>query len=231
MSAPIPNRLIAMLPRAARIRLLALCEPVQLEMSAVLCEPGAALRHVWFPTEGFISLVAMIDRSPGVEVGMVGSEGMLGAHLALGVATAPLHALVQGPGAAWRIATAPFRRELAQSPALQRALERYLYVLMTQLAASAACLRFHQIGPRLARWLLMSQDGAHADHFHMTHEFLSYMLGVRRVGVTLAAGELQRRGLIRYHRGDFEVVDRSGLEAAACGCYAAGQRSYAAVLG
>lgn len=162
---------------------------------------------------------------------MVGSEGMLGAHLALGVAAAPLHALVQGSGAAWRVGTAAFRRELAQSPALQHLLERYVYVLMTQLATSAACLRFHQIGPRLARWLLMTQDSAHAAHFRVTQEFLSYMLGVRRVGITLAAGELLRRGLIDYHRGNFEVVDRTGLEAAACGCYAAGRRNYAAQLG
>ena len=231
MATPAQNHLIELLPRAARTRLLALCEPVPLVMSVVLGEAGAPQRHVYFPTDGFISLVAMIEGSPGVEVGMVGRDGMLGAHLALGVAAAPLHSVVQGAGTAWRVGAALFRRELAQTPALQHLLERYVYVLMAQLATSAACLRFHQIGPRLARWLLMSQDCAHADRFHMTHEFLSYMLGVRRVGITLAAGDLQRRGLIRYHRGDFEVVDRLGLEAAACGCYAQGRRGYAAQLG
>jgi CRP-like cAMP-binding protein len=162
---------------------------------------------------------------------MVGCEGMLGAHLALGVSAAPLHALVQGPGAAWRMAAARFRAELAASPALQRTLGRYLYVMMRQLGTASACLRFHQIGPRLARWLLMSQDRANGAHFHMTHEFLSYMLGVRRVGITQAAGDLQRRGLIHYHRGDFEVLDRLGLEAAACSCYAVGADDYAAQLG
>ena len=185
---------------------------------------------MYFPTEGFISLVAMIEGTPGVEVGMVGREGMLGAELALGVPTAPLHALVQGAGASWRIEATAFQRELSASPGLQRSLHRYLYVLMAQLATSAACLRFHQIGPRLARWLLMTQDRANSNSFHVTQEFLAYMLGVRRVGVTMAAGVLQRSGLISYHRGDFTVLDRSSLEAVACGCYAAGRESYAALL-
>jgi len=170
------NHLIELLPRAARARLLALCEPVQLVLSAVLCEPQQPIRHVHFPTTGFISLVAVIDGSPGVEVGMVGREGMLGAHLLLGERDAPLRALVQGPGTAWRIGAVAFRGELARSDALQRVLGRYLYVLMAQLITTAACVRFHQIGPRLARWLLMSQDRAASDSFHVTHEFLSYML-------------------------------------------------------
>ena len=224
------NRLIELLPRKDRARLLAACVPVPLMLGEVLCEPGAATRHVYFPIEGFISLVAQIDGSPGVELGMVGREGMLGAELALGVAAAPLRALVQGAGTACRIGAPAFRRELAQSAALQRGLARYLYVLMAQQATSAACLRFHLIGPRLARWLLMTQDRAHSDSFQVTQEFLAYMLGVRRVGVTVAAGTLQRSGLIDYHRGDFTVLDRKGLERAACGCYAAGQKSYAALF-
>ncbi|MEO6319060.1 MAG: Crp/Fnr family transcriptional regulator, partial [Polaromonas sp.] len=126
----VANHLIELLPAKDRARLLAICEPVELLLSEVLSEPGKPTRHVYFPTQGFISLVAMVDGSPGVEVGMVGSEGMLGAQLVLGVLTAPLHALVQGSGAAWRIETAPFKRELARSAALQRCLNRYLYVLM-----------------------------------------------------------------------------------------------------
>ena len=225
------NHLIEMLPRAARQRLLALCEPVQLQLSQTLCEPGTPTRHVFFPTESFISLVAMSEGHAGLEVGMVGREGMLGAQLALGVATVPLRALVQGGGQAWRIGSGPFRDELAQSPALQRVLNRYLYVLMTQLSAAAACLRFHLVGPRLARWLLMSQDRAHADQFQVTHEFLAYMLGVRRVSVTTAAGSLQRSGLIEYRRGHLTVLDRPGLEAAACSCYAADRQAYRELLG
>ena len=226
----VENHLLELLPARDRARLLAICEPVQLVLSEVLCEPGKPIRHVYFPTRGFISLVALIAGSPGVEVGMVGREGMLGAQLALGIVTAPLHALVQGSGAAWRIATVPFKHELARSAALQRSLNRYLYVRMAQQATSAACLRFHLIGQRLARWLLMSQDRAHSDSFHITHEFLAYMLGMRRVGITAAAGALQRDGLIEYHRGEMKVLDRRGLEAAACSCYATNRQTYADLL-
>jgi CRP-like cAMP-binding protein len=229
--ATVENHLIELLPRRDRMRLLAVCEPVHLVLSEVLCEPGKPTRYVYFPTESFISLVTLVKDHPGVEVGMVGREGMLGAQLALGVATAPLHALVQGAGAAWRIEARTFQAELGRSPALQRGLLRYLYVLMGQLATSAACLRFHLIGPRLARWLLMSQDRAHASSFHVTHEFLAYMLGVRRVGITAAASALQSSGLIEYHRGDLTVLDRPRLEAAACSCYAADRRAYSDQLG
>ena len=228
--AAVENHLIELLPRTDRRRLLALCEPVELQLAEVLCEPGALLRHVVFPIGGFVSLVALVDGSPGLEVGMVGREGMLGTQLALGIAAAPWRAVVQGEGTAWRIGAAAFRVELARSPALKRGLDRYIHVLMAQLATSAACLRFHQIGPRLARWLLMSQDRAHADRFRVTQEFLAYMLGVRRVGITAAAGALQREGLIEYHRGDLTVLDRPGLEGAACTCYATDRQTYADLL-
>jgi len=224
------NHLIELLPRKDRLRLRALCKPVELVLTDVLCEPGGPTSHVYFPTESFISLVTVVDGGPGLEVGMVGSEGLLGVHLALGVASAPLRAVVQGAGAAWRIDVRAFRSELACSVALQRTLNRYVVVLMAQLAASVTCQRFHMIGPRLARWLLMSQDRAHDDSFHVTHESLADMLGVRRVGITNAAGALQRSGLIAYRRGDLRVLDRSGLEAAACGCYAADCRAYAELL-
>jgi CRP-like cAMP-binding protein len=224
------NHLIKSLPRLERSRLLAICKPIQLVLSEVLSEPGGVTKHVYFPTDGFISLITVIHGHPGLEVGMVGREGMVGAQLALGIVTAPLRALVQGAGAAWQIGTRAFRIELARSAALQRSLNRYLYVTMSQLATSAACLRFHLIEPRLARWLLMTQDRAHADTFHVTQEFLAYMLGVRRVGITAAANALRRSGLIEYTRGELTVLDRSGLEAAACGCYAADRSTYAARL-
>jgi CRP-like cAMP-binding protein len=209
------NHLIEHLPRKDRARLLALAEPAPLVMGEVLYRTGGPTRHVYFPIDGFISLVAPINGEPSIEVGMVGREGMVGAQLVLGVGTVPLHAVVQGSGSALRIGSSAFRAELADSAALRRMLDRYLYVLMAQLSSAAACLRFHQIGPRLARWLLMSQDRAHADTFHVTHEFLAYMLGVRRVGITAAAGALHRQGLIDYRRGELTVLDRRGLEAAA----------------
>lgn len=225
------NHLIDLLPRAERKRLLALCEPVVITLQDVLVEAHTEPPHVWFPRTGFVSLIATVDGKPSLEVGMIGREGMLGTHFALGCPVAPQMALVQGTGAAWRIGSQPFRDELARSPALQHVLDRYLYVVMAQFAGSAACLRFHQIGPRLARWLLMSQDRAQSEQFHVTHEFLAYMLGVRRVGVTTAAAILQRQGLISYRRGELTVTDRAGLEQAACSCYAVHRNTYRSVLG
>lgn len=215
-----------MLPGVDKKRLLRLCHPVHLDLSEVLTERGRVMRHVWFPVGSFISLIAEIDGHPGLEVGMVGREGVLGGSLALGVLSNPMRSVVQGPGTAWRVAAVPFRAEMARSASLRNVLGRYLFVRMEQLATSAACLRFHQIGPRLARWLMMSQDRAQTERFHLTHEFLAYMLGVRRVGITVAAGALQRSGLIRYHRGEITVLDRPGLAAAACPCYRADLKAY-----
>jgi CRP-like cAMP-binding protein len=228
--AGIQNHLIELLPRAGRRALLAICEPVELVLSDRLGATDVVTRYAYFPINATISLVTPIDGKPVLEVGMVGREGMVGAELALGVLRSPLHAVVQGPGKAWRVPSAAFRRELARSPALRLYLNRYIYVLMAQLGASAACLRFHLIGPRLARWLLLMQDRAHSDQFHVTHEFLAYMLGVRRVGITAAAGTLQKDGLIEYRRGELIVRSRRGLEAAACGCYATDERTYSRVM-
>ena len=144
---------------------------------------------------------------------------------------APLRAMVQGQGSALRMEAAPFRRLLADNTALQSALNRYVYVLMSQLATSSACTRFHRVGPRLARWLLMSHDRVHADTFRLTHEFPAFMLGVRRVGITEAASELQQLGLVRYQRGVIHVLNRAGLEKAACSCYAADRGAYDRMFG
>ena len=224
------NHLITLLPRADRAHLQGLCESVPLVAGSVLCEPGNPTHYVYFPIDGFAALVGLNDGSPDLEVGMIGREGMLGAAVALGVTTTPMRLVVQGAGSALRVGTVAFRAELTRSAALQRCVNRYIYVLMAQMASCGACHRFHPIGPRLARWLLMTQDRKRSDQFQVTQEVLAYRLGVRRVGITHAAGALQRDGLIEYHRGEMKVLDRSRLKAAACGCYAADRQAYAALL-
>lgn len=206
------------------------CQSIDVQLSEVLCESGQAMRHVYFPVDCFISLIASNEGRPSLEVGMIGSEGMLGEHLLLGESLAPFHGLVQGPGATWQMKTSMFRQQLHDSTALVRIVQRYLHVRMTQLGNQAVCVHFHQVSPRLARWLLMSQDRSHADSFHMTHEFMAYLLGVRRVGITKAASSLQRDGLIKYHHGFLSVLDRPGLEAAACSCYAKDAAAYDRLL-
>jgi CRP-like cAMP-binding protein len=213
------NHLIQLLPAKDRKRILGIAEQVELTQSHVLGEAGKPTRYVYFPIDGFISLVTAIDGKPVLEVGMVGREGMFGAQVALRIFTQPFHALVQGSGSAWRMPLSAFRLELDRCIPLQNVTGRYLYVLMTQLAAAAACTRFHQIEARLGRRLLMMQDRAHGDLFGVTHEFLGFMLGVRRVGVTVAAGALQKAGLIEYRRGQVTVLNHKGLEKVACSCY------------
>jgi CRP-like cAMP-binding protein len=156
---------------------------------------------------------------------------MVGVTLKLGIKTAPMRAVVQGSGTALRLTGSKFTRYFGDTPAMCRILDQYLYVLMAQLMQSAACTRFHEIEPRLARWLLMTHDRAHADHFHLTHEFLADMLGVRRSGVSIAASALQLRKLIGYTRGEISILNRKGLEEASCECYDAMLDDYSNVLG
>jgi CRP-like cAMP-binding protein len=225
------NRLLARLPAKDRKPLIARCEEVELSFGQVLDEPGDRIGHVYFPIDSYVSLVTKAAGEASLEVGLVGDEGMHGISLVLGIEVSPLHALVQGAGPAFRMTANAFRRECAARPALHRALNRYLYVLMSQLAQSAACTRYHLIEARLARWMLMTQDRAHADTFSVTHEFLAWMLGVRRVGVTGAASTLQRKRLISYGRGVVTVLNRRGLEAASCPCYQLNKNVYDRMLG
>lgn len=224
------NRLISGLPSAERDSFLAHCDEVELAFGQVLVEAGDKCRYVYFPTQSFISLVAAADDRARLEVGIVGDEGMLGTSLILGVSVSPLHAVVQGAGPAWRMTAACFRAELERSPTLRSTLNRYLYVLMNQLAQTAICTRYHVVQARFARWLLMTRDRAHSGQFFLTHEFLAYMLGVRRVGITAAAKVLEKRGVIVYGRGKITILDDKALEAAACGCYEQGIDVYRRIM-
>jgi CRP-like cAMP-binding protein len=223
---PLGNQLLAALPATERRRLVARSETVPLEFGDVLCETGDRLRDVYFPIEGFISLLTSVDKDSKLEVGLIGSEGMLGVSLLLGVAVSPLKALVQGAGSALRVDATDFSREVKRSPMLAKILNKYLYVLMSQLAHMAACSRYHLVEARLARWLLMTRDRAHSNDFRLTQEFLAYMLGVRRAGITHAASTLQKRNLIHYTRGRMTILDGRGLEETACDCYADAELMY-----
>lgn len=224
---PAVNRLLAALPRVDARRVQANSSPVVLTVGDVLSDIGQPIRHVYFPTSCLISQETSVAGRSSLEVGLIGDEGMLGISLALGIGVSPLGAVVRSTGSSLRMDNASFRRELERSKALRRVLNRYVHVLMGQFAQAAACTRFHVLEARLARLLLMTNDRAHSDTFHVTHEVLAHMLGVRRVGVTKAATSLQERDLIRYRRGNIEILDRPGLEAASCACYATDTASYA----
>ena len=226
----VANHLIEGLPRMARGRLLAMSESVQLSPTQVLYGRDAKARHVYFPTGSTLSLWTSSRDSPVMEVAMVGSEGMLGSHVALGVSTAATFATVQEAGSAWRISVAQFKSQLIFSAALQRSVHRYLHVTILQGVSMTRCSRFHTLNQRLARWLLMTHDRAHKDTFFVTQELMASMLGVRRVGVTTAAVALQRRAVIDYVRGEITILDRKALESLACGCYAEDRRSYSRFL-
>lgn len=225
------NLLLASLPREEYQSFLARCEPVELIFSEILNEPGERVRHVYFPTNSFISLVAPIDSQTSMEVGMIGHEGMVGLNLALGVKFSLLHAIVQGAGTALRMDAVQFLQIFEKNTALQQKLRAYAYVRMNQLAQTIGCNRFHVMDARLALRILITQDCAHSNEFHITHEILSYMLGVRRASITESAGILQKKKLISYSRGRVRILDRSGLEATACECYRASKEKYKKILG
>jgi len=226
----VANRLIEGLPQKSRSRLLAMCEPVELSLAQVLYDRDTRARYIYFPTGSTVSLCTSPGDLPVLEVAMVGNEGMLGVHFALGVATAATFARVQRAGSAWRLPAAYFKSELNSSASLQRSIYRYLHVTILQGVSMARCSRFHDLNQRLARWLLMTHDRAHKDTLSVTHELMANVLGVRRVGITTAAVALQRRAVIDYARGKITILDRKALESAACSCYAADRRSYSKFL-
>jgi CRP-like cAMP-binding protein len=230
-AAGLKNVILARLPQKQFARLHAALEPVNLKFGRVLYQPGKAIRHVYFPIDCLISLLTAVDKRRTLEVGMVGNEGMAGMPFILGMGVSGVRALVQGGGDALRMGAEPFRIEFNRNPALQEALYRYMYALMAQISQTAACNRFHEAGPRLARWLLMTRDRVMSDEFPLTHEFLAHMLGMRREGVTEAASALKRRKLIRYQRGQIQILDLKGLKAASCSCYQIVQTAFKRVQG
>jgi CRP-like cAMP-binding protein len=217
--AEIANSLLAALPPAAYRRLLPGLTPVDLVFNDVLYEPGERIRDVYFPSRSLVSLLTLVEGHLALEVGMVGREGMVGVPLALGVDVSPVRALVQGGGPAQKMSAARFTGEMKSNAPLRRALHCYVHAMMAQISQTAGCNRFHVVEARLARWLLMTRDRVGAPEFRMTHDFLSHMLGVRRVGVTEAASALQGKKLIEYARGNIRILDQRGLEAACCSCY------------
>ena len=215
----IENRLLAALSRKDFKRLFPHLEQVDLPFADVLYEPGDVIEYVYFPNNSIVSLLSTVEDRSTLEVGIIGNEGMVGTSVLLGVPTSPYRALVQGEGSAMRMDAALLRKEVSADGSLQRLLHRHTHALMTQIAQSAACNRFHVVEARLSRWLLMTHDRIGSDEFRLTQQFLSDMLGVRREGVTNAATILQRKELITYSRGHITILNRAGLEAAACKCY------------
>ena len=214
------NRLLATLPKNEYTRLLSKLKTVRLVLGEVLYEPGAAIKYVYFPNDSIISLISELSETSLLEVGMVGNEGMAGLAVFMGVNSSSTRALVQGAGTAMRMSSTAVRTEANRLGNLHHLLHRYSHSLLTQVSQSAACNRFHLVNARLARWLLMTNDRLGVEEFPLTQEFLSNMLGVRREGVSKAAGALQAAKLIRYSRGTITLLDRRGLEAKSCECYA-----------
>ena len=222
----VPNRLLAALPRKDYRKLLPFLEPVKLAFAEILYEPHARIRHVYFPNDCFVSMLTTVDADRAAEVGLVGSEGMIGLPVALGAAVSPFRAVVQGGGTAMRMKIADFRRIFSECAGLRRELSLFTHLLMIQIAQTAACNRFHVVQKRMARWLLMTRDRVNSYEFRIKQDFLALMLGVRRSGITVAAGGLQERKLIGYRRGTVTILNQRGLEAAACGCYKTVKDSY-----
>jgi CRP-like cAMP-binding protein len=213
------NNLLARMTPAARSRLLRLLKPAVLTVGDVLFEAHTALRYVYFPLDCLVSLFAPIKEHAPLEVAVVGNEGLVGVPLALGLPRSLVRAVVQGSGNALCMRARAFRDELRREPRLRREVDRYVHGLMAQLTQTAACNVFHPIEARCARSLLMARDRLQSDELEFTHQFLAQMLGVRRVGITVAAGNLQRRGVIAYSRGRLVILDPKRLAEAACECY------------
>ncbi len=227
---PISNRLLGSLAAADLDPLRHHLEPVPLPHKQTLARPSMPIHHVYFPQEGMVSLVQPLENGAMIEVGMIGNEGFVGIPILLGTDSSPLEVMVQIPGSALRMQASAFRNETSRRTALMGVLLRYVQALHVQLSLTAACNGRHALTERLARWLLTAHDRSTSDQLPLSHEFLSFMLGVRRAGVTVAVGTLRAAGLIRNTHGQIHIIDRLGLEAASCECYRTVRDEYARLL-
>jgi len=227
---PRENRLLAALPAAEWARWMPHLEPVDMPLGKVLYESGSKLSHVYFPTTSIVSLLYVMEDGASAEIAVVGFEGIVGISLFMGGETTPSRAVVQSAGHGFRLSAALMMQEFNRAGPVMHLLLRYTQALITQMAQTAVCNRHHSLDQQLCRWLLLSLDRLHSNELVMTQELIANMLGVRREGVTEAAGHLQDAGLIRYRRGRITVLDRDMLEARACECYAVVKTEYDRLL-
>ena len=226
-----PNRVLRALPLDEYERLVPELTPTRLRLRQVLVEADQPIRDVYFIRHGVGSMIATEQEGGAVEVGTMGCEGFVGLPVLHGVETMPYRVFVQVEGDAWRMAADAFGRVIEARPAVRHLCLQYAQTFTNQISQSVACNGLHTLEERCARWLLMTLDRVSGDAFELTHEFLALMLGVRRAGVTVAMGTLQRAGLLEYARGRVTVLDRPGLEEASCGCYRITRAAYERVFG
>jgi CRP-like cAMP-binding protein len=225
------NKLLAALTPEEFQRLSAKLKLMPVKLNHVLLKADEIIKYVYFPTTCMISLLTDLEDGTGIEVGVVGNEGMVGVPVILGSPKSTKLATVQGAGELLQLEAAALKEEFRRGGRLQQLLLLYTNALMAQISQSAACNRRHPVEGRLARWLLMCQDRLETDHLKLTHQFLGNMLGTRRESVTIAARTLQNAGLIKYKTGSITILDREGLEEVSCECYAAVKREYDEILG
>jgi CRP-like cAMP-binding protein len=229
-SDPRRNRLLAALPQAEWGRWLPYLEPVDMPLGKVLYESGSRLSHVYFPTTSIVSLLYVMEDGASAEIAVVGNEGIVGISLFMGGESTPSRALVQSAGQGFRLKANLMLQEFNRAGPVLHLLLRYTQALITQMSQTAVCNRHHTLDQQLCRWLLLSLDRLESQELVMTQELIANMLGVRREGVTEAAGNLQQAGLIRYQRGHITVIDRAGLEKRTCECYAVVKKEYDRLL-
>ena len=228
--SPNQNHLLAALPTAEFERLAAHLELVPMPLGEMLYEPGGQLQHAYFPTTAIVSLHYVMESGASAETAGVGNEGVVGISLFMGGDTTPSSAVVQTAGHAYRLESRLLKQEFNRAGLMQRLLLRYTQALMTQMSQTAACNRHHSVEQQLCRWLLLTLDRLPSNELVMTQELVASMLGVRREGITEAAGKLQRAGFISYRRGHIAVLDRAGLETRACECYAVVKKELSRLL-